>query len=47
MIKMQNGNIIVLVKDEDVKKQAAFEKHGFKVVEPKKKAVKKEQEADK
>lgn len=46
MVKMRKGDMIVLIKDDDTKKQAAFEKHGFKVIEPKKKAVKKETEAD-
>ena len=43
---MQKGDVIVLVEDDDIKKQDAFGKHGFKKIEPKKKAVKKETEAD-
>lgn len=46
MVKMQKGDVVVLIKDDDIKKQEAFGKHGFKTIEPKKKAVKKETEAD-
>ena len=46
MVKMKKGDIIAIIDDDDIKKQNAFAKHGFKVIEPKKKAVKKETEAD-
>lgn len=46
MVKMQKGDVIVLIEDDDIKKQDAFAKHGFKMIEPKKKVAKKDKEAD-